>query len=536
MEWQVGETLNDVDGAEDQFGRVIVLSQDGTVMAISSPDYSSNTGRVRVFALTNGAWVQRGESMVGESNNDRSGRAIDLSGDGTVIAIGAQYNNDNTGHVRVYAWSAGAWTQRGSDINGMLAEEEFGRRLRLSRDGTVLAVGAPYSGTGHVRVYVWTGGLWAQRGDELIGLESNDQFGYDVALSADGTVLAVGAPANQSDRGVVGVYKWASNVWTLRDDFIIGNAENNRFGNSVDLSANGSVLAVGAPDSDLYRGHASVLVWDGDAWQARDEITGSEIDETFGRFVRISADGTVLAVGVPTGADVVGTGFVSVFAWRNGSWAARGDRMYGLVDGDNFGRGLALSDDGTVLAIGAPNHNNDAGYVSVFRWRNTYPCFHGSVWLPTAAGGVRASNVRVGMLLVAEDGGRHRVRNVTRTANARCVCIHAGAFGPNVPSEPVILTPTHLVRLPAGNIVPAGHLVSLPSQVPGQTAASIVPQPLTVYHVGVDDWVFVRAHNLSFETLAWKPAHYAQRHARPAARSATARFFRLKARGRSGSK
>lgn len=46
---------------------------------------------------------------------------------------------------------------------------------------------------------------------------------------------------------------------------------------------------------------------------------------------------------------------------------------------------------------------------------------------------------------------------------------------------------------------------------PGQTAASVIPQPLTVYHVGVDDWVFVRARNLSFKTLAWKPEYYARR-------------------------
>ena len=68
-------------------------------------------GHVRIFENINDSWVQIGNDIDGENAVDTSGSSISLSSDGTVIAIGAIYNNglngygtDTTsvGHVRVY--------------------------------------------------------------------------------------------------------------------------------------------------------------------------------------------------------------------------------------------------------------------------------------------------------------------------------------------------------------------------------------------------------------------------------------------------
>ena len=84
-----------------------------------------------------------------------------MSSDGTKIAIGA-YENDgngtNAGHVRVYGYSAGSWSQLGSDIDGEAAGDFSGASVSLSSDGTKIAIGAFYndgngSNSGHVRVY-----------------------------------------------------------------------------------------------------------------------------------------------------------------------------------------------------------------------------------------------------------------------------------------------------------------------------------------------------------------------------------------------
>ena len=43
---------------------------------------------------------------------------------------------------------------------------------------------------GHVRVYEWSGGSWTQLGGDIDGEAADDRFGWSVALSADGTILA----------------------------------------------------------------------------------------------------------------------------------------------------------------------------------------------------------------------------------------------------------------------------------------------------------------------------------------------------------
>ena len=79
------------------------------------------------------------------------------------MAIGAIYNDDggtNAGHVRIHRWDGSAWMQIGKDIDGEMAGDNSGsgRSVSMSSDGSIVAIGAPYndgngSDAGHVRVY-----------------------------------------------------------------------------------------------------------------------------------------------------------------------------------------------------------------------------------------------------------------------------------------------------------------------------------------------------------------------------------------------
>ncbi|MFM7694383.1 MAG: hypothetical protein ACKO7U_08820, partial [Actinomycetota bacterium] len=119
------------------------------------------TGATAVWAT----WVasQRGTDIDGEAAGDFSGRAVSMSGDGSIVAIGAPYNNgSDSGHVRVYAWNGSAWAQRGADIDGEAAGDESGSSVSVSSDGSIVAIGALFndgngSDSGSVRVYAWNG-------------------------------------------------------------------------------------------------------------------------------------------------------------------------------------------------------------------------------------------------------------------------------------------------------------------------------------------------------------------------------------------
>jgi hypothetical protein len=205
-----------------------------------------------------------------------SGKSVSLSAYGTIVAIGANKNDGagtGAGHVRVYEYSAGTyeysdstWTQLGSDIDGEAAGDRSGTSVSLSADGTIVAIGARNndgtgSNAGHVTVYQYSDSTWAQLGSDIDGEATSDRSGKSVSLSADGTIVAIGARANDgtaSNAGHVRVYQYTSNSWTQIGSDLDGEASNDSFGYAVSLNADGTVLGVGVRRSGANRGHVRV--------------------------------------------------------------------------------------------------------------------------------------------------------------------------------------------------------------------------------------------------------------------------------------
>ena len=119
------------------------------------------------------SWTQVGPDIDGEAAGDKSGTSVSLSADGTVLAICAPDND--SGHVRIFQQNGSSWTQIGSDINGEAAADNFGYTLSLSADGSILAIGARYNDgvngqdSGHVRVFQRDGSSWNQIGQDIDG-------------------------------------------------------------------------------------------------------------------------------------------------------------------------------------------------------------------------------------------------------------------------------------------------------------------------------------------------------------------------------
>ena len=112
------------------------------------------------------AQTQLGSDIDGEAASDQSGQSISINSDGDRVAIGAN-KNDGTGtdmgHVRVYSYSNGSWSQMGSDIDGEANSDRSGNAVSLDSDGDRVAIGGYFNdGTGteagHVRVYEYSSG------------------------------------------------------------------------------------------------------------------------------------------------------------------------------------------------------------------------------------------------------------------------------------------------------------------------------------------------------------------------------------------
>jgi hypothetical protein len=146
-------------------------------------------------------WTPIGIDIDGESTGDKSGSSVALSADGTIMAIGAIENDSggsDAGHVRIYQNNAGSWTQVGQDIDGEAPGDKFGSSISISDDGSIVAVGAVYNDgnggfeNGHVRIYQNISGNWTQIGQDIDGENGLDQFGNSVELNADGSIVAIG--------------------------------------------------------------------------------------------------------------------------------------------------------------------------------------------------------------------------------------------------------------------------------------------------------------------------------------------------------
>ena len=153
-----------------------------------------------------------------------------LSNDGNIVAIGARINNSrsgsNSGYVRVLQLVEGSWEPMGDDIHGEAADDRAGWGLDLSADGGIVAIGAPSnddngSRSGHVRIYKYDGSSWNIIGD-LYGEAANDygdRSGASVSLSVDGFIVAIGAESNNGDSGDleysghVRIYKYYGFSW-----------------------------------------------------------------------------------------------------------------------------------------------------------------------------------------------------------------------------------------------------------------------------------------------------------------------------------
>jgi len=143
------------------------------------------------------------------------------------------------------------WTQIGQDIDGEAANDQSGYSVSSSADGNIVAIGAPRNNsyTGQVRVYQNTSGNWTQIGQDIDGEATGYQCGFSVSLSDDGNIVAIGATGN---KGQVRVYQYISNTWTQIGQDIDGEASGDQSGYSVSLSADGNIVAIGAINS-YYR-------------------------------------------------------------------------------------------------------------------------------------------------------------------------------------------------------------------------------------------------------------------------------------------
>jgi trimeric autotransporter adhesin len=304
-------------------------------------------------------------------------------------------------------------------------EDAFGTSVALSADGSTLAVGAfgeasastgvngnqldnsaAYAGA--VYIFARSGTTWVQQAYlKASNTGVGDDFGWSVALSGDGSTLAVGAfnedsaatgiggiqaDDSMTNAGAVYVFTRTGATWRQQAYVKASNTGlSDFFGWSVALSGDGSTLAVGAygeasattgidgnqlDNSTPAAGAVYVFTRSGTTWrqQAYVKASNTAYSDVFGYSVALSADGSTLAVGAhgedSTALGIGGNqsdnlgpeaGAVYVFARSGATWSQQAYvKASNTGAGDIFGWSVALSNDGSTLVVGAPQEDSAA--------------------------------------------------------------------------------------------------------------------------------------------------------------------------------
>ena len=336
------------------------------------------------------------------------GYAVATNAPGSIIAVGApgffasSPSGDEAGLVRVYQIdNDGDWIQMGSDITGAVADNESGTSLAMSADGLTLAVGSPNHD--HVDAlyldHIYYGiaptanhsssahGQWSFTGWEILQNGVNI-FGFTGLAGSQNTHLqnivndmvtnvtpawittnASGIGWNANYVSSTGAPNYTPLVYleaTVPLDGSQLTSNLRQYPHIWDVADSGHIVS--SPDGTVG------------SWVVRASWTQTSIVTNYQTFNETS----LLNGGITTYADV---GHVRVYDYIASSvngWVTRpgGDLLVGANAGDNVGarRSVAMSDDGLVVALGAPGFDEyddeehadgvatDAGKVKVWAY------------------------------------------------------------------------------------------------------------------------------------------------------------------------
>jgi len=300
-----------------EFGSSVALAADGNTLAVGAPFERSSvtgidgdeantdaplSGAVYVFSQSGGDWSQQAYVKASNTRADaRFGESVALAADGNTLAVGSPRETSNAtgidgnqaddsvnwaGAVYVFSRSGSDWSQQAyvkASNTGSGDFAYFGGTVALSADGNTLAVGAPFEGSsatgidgeqnnddapfsGAVYVFERSGEAWAQQVYlKASNAAADAEFGWSVALAADGNTLAVGTyneasnaigiNGDETDRsepftGAAYVFRRDGGVWSQQAYVKPSNTDVQNmvrsFGWSVALAADAGTLAVGA--------------------------------------------------------------------------------------------------------------------------------------------------------------------------------------------------------------------------------------------------------------------------------------------------
>jgi len=349
---QFGSDINGVE--DDNLGRGVSLSHKGNWLLVGG------TGVLRIYSRTDRGWLE--EQHI-SSLYDVVYISFSLD-EGTFVATDPWWGNK--GKALVFYHDESGWKMKGDELLGQKESELFGLGVSINGDGNIIAIGAPYGEGNYVSLFELSNEQWLII-NTIVGQE-NTYFGVSLSITSTADRLVVGASKTSNNGDKTG----SAFVYSLFPPSIIqqmnGEGGNDKFGRSVTMSSDGSIIAVGA-SKDSY-----VIIYGAEDENSPYQQIGNILRGTkytgFGSKVVISSNGHRIAVGAGTDDEGgIDSGKAHVYAINNNSHKLIGE-FIGQASGDESGYAVSLSGNGKEIAIGAPFNDGggtNSGHVRVYK-------------------------------------------------------------------------------------------------------------------------------------------------------------------------
>ncbi|MDS0301113.1 dockerin type I domain-containing protein [Halogeometricum sp. S1BR25-6] len=310
---------------------------------------------------------------------DSFGYAVSVSGDGSTALVGARQDDDaglSSGSAYVYDLTQDPPVETKLAASDAAMFDFFGHSVSMSDDGTTALVGAYLDGdaglqSGSVYVYDLTQDPPAETKLTASDGAAGDIFGWSVSVSGDGRTALVGARQDDdagSSSGSAYVYDLTQDPPTETKLSASDAAAGDFFGDPVAINCDGSTALVGAShDDDAGSGSGAAYVYDltqNPPVEAKLTASDATNGENFGRSVSISGDGTTALVGAHWGA-AEGSRLGSAYVYDLTQDPPTETKLSAsdAAANDFFGHSVSMSDDGRTALVGA-SLDDDAGLSS----------------------------------------------------------------------------------------------------------------------------------------------------------------------------
>ncbi|HEX3510515.1 MAG TPA: hypothetical protein VHT27_05380 [Solirubrobacteraceae bacterium] len=380
---QQGALTGTGESGASRLGVSAAVSADGSTALVGGPNDNSSEGAAWVFVRSGSTWTQQGEKLVPNKAEESAfgvfGWSVALSADGNTALVGAIGDGGKVGAAWVFVRSGSTWSQQGTKLIPHPLEEtgagEFGEGVALSADGNTALIGAGSDNSfqGAAWVFTRSAGAWTQQGTKLTGGEESGtgEFGYSVALSADGSTALMGGPGDNTNKGAAWVFTRSGTTWSPQGAKLTGSGEagaKTELGYSAALSASGDTALLGGPFDNSEKGAAWAYTRSGSTWSHDGEkLTPTDEVGTSSRFgwsVALGDDGHTALIGGPF--DSAPAGAAWQFQPGPTGWQEHAKVLPAEASTGHFGSSVALAADAGTAIVGEPEDGAGVGAAFAF--------------------------------------------------------------------------------------------------------------------------------------------------------------------------